>query len=335
MKSTHLRAALVFVLLFAVMMTSAALAVDTDAACSLTVEYGVNTYREDMELAGVVFDLYRIASVSDGYDYSFLPPYEELSVGYDVDSAAWKELAQSAAVIALESDRPAVSGAAAGNTVTKTDAGESLAVGLYLLVAHGAELEDYTTTAVDEAGNEILATYANSPRYEYAFAPELVAIPGKASADDGPANTADPGEWQYDVAATLKPSRSNRYGTLELTKTLLSYETSEPAAFVFTIEAVLDGENVFSDAAALTFNGTGTQTLRYDRIPAGSLVTVTEVYSGARYSLTTPRVGTAEITAEEIARVSFTNDYDGGGRGGHGIVNRFTNDGVTWNWQSQ
>ena len=36
----------------------------------------------------------------------------------------------------------------------------------------------------------------------------------------------------------------------------------------------------------------------------------------------------------EVAKVSFSNKYDGGNRGGYGVMNEFTNENVDgWTWE--
>ena len=79
------------------------------------------------------------------------------------------------------------------------------------------------------------------------------------------------------------------------------------------------------------------------KIPAGSTVTVTEVYSGASY---TAAAGTVTLDHpmqaydEEngvVENVSFTNIYNGGVNGGSSVVNHFayteSENGTGGNWQ--
>ena len=117
------------------------------------------------------------------------------------------------------------------------------------------------------------------------------------------------------------------YGELEITKTLSRYESSEAATFVFQVEATKDGEVVYTNVAALTFTGAGTKSVRLKHIPVGANVTVKEVYTGAAYELTSAATQSTVILSPDDpaapAGVSFTNDYDGSGKSGHGIVNEF------------
>ena len=91
--------------------------------------------------------------------------------------------------------------------------------GLYLIIARGSDLtkvEDYKieVTQKDEAmGEDItrLATIANSHKNTYLFAPQLVSLPTKEADSDGVINTANPGEWVYDLVVNLKPEQAARF----------------------------------------------------------------------------------------------------------------------------
>ncbi len=128
-------------------------------------------------------------------------------------------------------------------------------------------------------------------------------------------------------------SREPRFGSVAIEKSLLTYESAEPATFVFDIRAELDGTVVYSNVIAMTFTSAGERRELIDRIPVGAEVTVREIYSGARYRSTAATEGTVVVSAEEIGVVSFENDYAETPTGGHGIINRFTFDGETWRWE--
>lgn len=214
------------------------------------------------------------------------------------------------------------------------DAGGNLSAGLYLVVARGQGLQNYITEIKDESGATQIATVAYSQSHIYTFAPELVSLPGKQADASGSVNTANPGEWIYDMSITLKPEQDVRQGSLEIIKTLLSYSASAgPAIFVFSVEAVLNGENVYSNVISMDFTEAMQQSRRIDKIPVGAQVTVTEIYSGACYKLTTDETQTATIPADGIVSVSFTNDYDSSSKKGGGITNRFEYSSDTgWDW---
>lgn len=317
-------------------------AVDLDQECSLTVSPGE---AEDLQNADVVLDLYQVAravpvSGYDTYAYEAVAPYGELADALadsqSLTNEKYQELSQQAAEITLTQGNTVakkIDGASAGEKI------EGLEAGLYLVIARGSEVADYVTKAVDETGSEKLATIAWSDEYVYTYLPELISLPGK-EAVDGTISTANPGDWLYDASATLKPSQSLRFGSLEIVKTLTSYETSGPADFVFQVEAYKDetkAEVVYSNVVRLSFTGAGSQsTVLADVIPVGAYVEVTEVYSGASYSLVSEATATAVIQAAETAKVSFTNEYNSSGNQGGAVTNRFDyNSESGWGWTQE
>lgn len=172
-----------------------------------------------------------------------------------------------------------------------------LSTGLYLVVAHQVE----------------------SDQYIYSFTPYLVSLPGNNYGQEG-AND----DWIYDVEVSLKPSRENRFGDLEIIKALKTYNaTLGGATCVFRIEAEKDGI-VYSDVKSIVFDAAGTKSITIaKKIPAGAVVTVTEVYSGASYKLTSDPEKAQIIIADQTVSVDFTNDYDDRLNGGTSVVNHF------------
>ncbi len=348
---------------------------DVTKSCSLTVRESDSTderFLEDLQKAEVVLDLYKVADVEkipgyDTYSYSALGSYEGLELDKeDMKQSDWDRLAQEAAQIALADGalvKPEAGGRKPGEAIEKLDDGTDLGCGLYLLVARGSSLTDYTEylevpeaalpegsgTAAASGGAEgteelaggpagtekLLVTVARSPGHTYSFKPQLISLPMKAA---GEAGTAAPGPWLYQVAASLKPMQSGRYGSLEIVKTLRTYETKEPGMFVFQIEAVLDGETVYSDVESLIFTAAGQQTIRLEnKFPAGAEVTVTEIYEGGSYKLETPDSRTVQISADAFVQADFVNNYSEERKGGHGIVNQFDYSGTGafdgWEWK--
>lgn len=197
------------------------------------------------------------------------------------------------------------------------------------------DAEEYTTTVKTESGAENIATIANSKRYVYKFLPELISLPSKQVVDEAgnPVNTtAGNGDWIYNMDATLKPERAPRFGSLEIVKGLATYDQSTPAVFVFRVEAMLDGENVYSNVVTISFTEPGEQKVLIEKqIPVGAEVTVTEVYSGASYEITSAQEQNATIDAVDVASVTFTNDHSTTTHGGGGVNNHFYNNGDGWN----
>ncbi len=332
-------------------MQQAEAAVDTEAACRLTVQASGEAFAEDVKEADVVVDLYRVADAvkipgADSYGYQPAEAYEGIFEGIldgdgvpDLEAygSGWQGIARQAAAVVLaggSGQTPVVTGAPAWEPIEQLDSGEPLGCGLYLLVARGKDLEDYVKEIPGDGGEEArYATVALSGEYEYTFFPELVTLPTKDAVEmeDGSSyvGTDNPGEWLYDLtggrSVTLKPEQEPRYGSLRIVKRLLEYETKEPATFVFSIEAVKDGEVVYSDVVSMTFDGAGEEERVVEKLPVGSVVTVTEVYSGSSYELTAGDPESKEVTveAEQVAQATYTNTYNTTSRGGHGIENHF------------
>ena len=197
-------------------------------------------------------------------------------------------------------------------------------------------------------------------KYEYTFAPYLISLPNNYYSST---NTDD--TWQYnlvgDFAIGLKPERTDRYGDLLIKKTLDVYNaTNSNATFVFQVEATKTDvddstkrEVVYSNVVSTAFGAAGTKEILIEKIPAGAEVTVTEIYSGASYTVTSEAEKTTVIKANEkydstkqdseeaipegetnviVSSVEFTNTHDGRTNGGSGVINNFKYDGSEWRW---
>lgn len=324
-------------------LNGAARAVDLDENCSLKVspvDSGNTEMAADLADAKVVVDLYPVAEARpvsgyDTYTYEFLDGYKELADIYqeDADNADWKQMAQKAAAYVKENGVSPLKSEAVNQPI-----GE-LKSGLYLLIARGSDIEDYWTAVKqtdgeqEEAVPDSIATRAHSDRYEYVYSPELVSLPGK----EGDNTAGNNGAWLYNLSVNLKPQQSLRYGSLEIVKTLLSYEVKDPATFIFEVTAVLGGDTVFRDNVSLTFaqgdSSNEKSVLLENRIPVGAEVTVEEVYSGAVYELTSSPTQTAVIEANDIVSVAFTNDYNETNRGGGSVTNHFNQTEDGWRLQ--
>lgn len=306
--------------------------VDLTRECDLTVNpCGKETDKEmaeELAKADIVVDLYKVADLTaltgyDGYDFSPIAPFDGVAIPQAATDGDWAAPAQQAAEIAL---RPTVI-----KPVSTVNAGAKVKLesGLYLLVAHQKGDTDYVDTVTGEGGEEAIVTRVKTDKYVYIFAPELVAMPNKLPADGGSQD-----EWLYEWTVTLKPERSDLKAALEIVKTLQTYETSGPATFVFQLDWEADGRQ-HSDVRTLVFDAPGRRSLLVEDLPVGATVTVTEVYSGACYRLVSDGTQTAVISADEIARVEFVNDYDDTSNGGGSITNKFTYDGQAWDVTQQ
>lgn len=372
-------------------------AVELDRGCTLQVapveEGGSTAEGQPGETVDIAIDLYQVAEAGtvegyDTYDYyvradspyytavaAYVQAEENNGWEYEQDaeglifryrpgeeegSGGWEELAQRAAQIILTEDAQIFPSAVgkAGDRIT------DLSAGLYLVIPRGSSLiekEEYAAELETEEGKRELATIAYTAGLLYRFRPQLISMPGKIP-ENGSISTAGQGEWMYELLGVeLKPIVSPRYASLEIVKNLGSYDI--PASFVFQVEAAQGEQVVYSDVVTLSFDGSSGETksvLLEEKIPAGAQVSVTEVYSGAGYELTSLTVGTEgepqealSFTADQAAgqaviaslpfgsggadvttRVIFTNEPNGSGNYGGVITNHFERNGAEadWNW---
>ena len=309
---------------------------------SLTVEAtDTESMSEDIAKAGVVVDIYRVASAKkdssfDTYNYTWEnytweAPFDEGPVKTEgLDANAWNKLAADAAKKLAGAEAQSVT-ADAGAAIEKLD------TGIYLVLAHGRDVE--VTFAED--GSVVLKAY--SELYEYSYLPVLVAVPSKAADESGAIRTDDAyGPWLADVKVSLKPSRDPLYGSLRIDKLVEGApESVEPATFVFHITGTtLDGK-AYDDYAQVYYTGGASASTTVTHIPAGTRVKVIESYEGARYELVKSDDEEKVIVADRwvtdqnpMAYAAFENQPVGGNPG-TGIENRYelSEDG-DWHWFS-
>ena len=299
---------------FALPNAYAAPGIETDRECSIEVMTSHDEFSELQDLS-ITVKLYKVADVGINGVYTATEAFGAIDFS-DVDSdtvaAVWEEKAMLAKEVVDAKDSEFAADAEATSEEGKA-VFEGLPTGMYLVYAQPVE-SDYN---------------------QYEFKPYLVSLPNNyyyGTGDDA---------WVYDLtennAIGLKPEKSDLYGDLVIDKTLDVYNaTNGGAFFVFQIEATktdVDTEEVrvvYSDVVAVTFDGTGTQSITIEHIPAGAEVVVTEVYSGANYEISTDATLTTAIVADEAVEVSFTNTHDGGQNGGTGLVNTFTYNNGEW-----
>ena len=136
----------------------------------------------------------------------------------------------------------------------------------------------------------------------------------------------------------MKPQQTQRYGDLEIVKDLTEYNASlKDALFVFQVEGTRHGEKVYSDVVSIKFNQAGEKSVLVKHLPAGTQVTVKEVYAGGSYTNTSGDTQETVIDAEGVtdhpASVSFTNTYNGKLIPGTGIVNHIEIENGNWDWK--
>lgn len=308
---------------------------DPDKSCSIKAQMPdtKNEQYKDMPAtpSDLVFDLYKVADIApagsqNGY-FAVTSDFQDISDNIEklnnMDSLAddstaayaseYRDLAQLAIRLVKDSDSaiaPTVPG-------TKVDSvASSLNAGLYLVLVHTDDSVDYF---IENDG--VFSTVANTGTHEFMFLPELVSVPGRS--DGVSNNTANRVPWQYDVTATLKPEWRSLYGSLEIVKSIDVYEMDKPATFVFQVEGTDDYGNVYSNTASIVFDGISSPRVVIDKIPAGMTVVITEVYSGASYSLASSAEQTQTIVVDETVSVDFSNAYNGSGNSGGSITNSF------------
>lgn len=284
--------------------------IETEKSCSVT--FSLDGQYLELEEQAVSVKLYRVAEVSEACEYTPLDRFGTLDVskvGKGASAQELSELALAAAELVKGSEPDVSAEIAAGSTSGVAD---GLATGIYLV--------DTNPIVTDE--------------YEYNFIPYLVSLPNnyyQTTGDDA---------WVYDIDSELKPEQKERYGDLTIEKTFASFNTTlGSATAVFEVKAERNQQIVYNDVLSLVFDATGTKTLTIKDLPAGSEVTVTEVYSGASYQVTSAAVQTTKVVANgasgDPAKVSFVNDYNDKNNTGSSIVNHFTkNDGV-WDCKQQ
>ena len=289
--------------------------IDTGASCSLSFE--LDGQYEELERMAIPVSLYKVADLDVSGEYLPLEGYESLELGSVTESTTaqqWESFAKEAVALTdtLGTEPAAVLEIAPDEEGKPSGYAGDLSQGMYLVEADTVQTEEYT----------------------YEFVPYLVSLPNNYYYSTGN------DDWVYDVTTGLKPEQTMRYGSLTIDKTLASYNaTLGSASFVFQVEGVKDGDLVLSDVVSLVFDATGTKSVTISGIPAGTRVTVTEIYGGANYDATSAAEQSAVVTADEegqlSASVSFTNDYNGGMNYGTSVVNHFEYSDGVWDWEQQ
>lgn len=295
-----------------------ALGVETDQKCSLTFTLEDTQFDELNEVA-IPVDVYKIADITSEAQYTAHTGYESLGldkVNSNTSAEEWIKMAKDAMKVVEDTKaEPTASTEVkkAAGAATATGKISDLATGMYLVTAETVETSEYT----------------------YDFSPYLVSLPNNYYSSENPDDT-----WVYDVTTGMKPQQTQRYGDLEIVKDLTAYNKSlKDALFVFQVEGTRNGEDVYSDVVTIKFNEAGEKTALVKHLPAGTQVTVTEIYAGGSYKNTSGDTQTATIVAEgeddNPVSVSFTNTYDGHLIPGTGIVNHFENKAGEWSWDQQ
>ncbi len=335
--------------------------IDTSKDCSLTVTMADDISDQYPELmnAEIPVTLYKVADMDSNAEYMPLEGFSEIGLE-DIDSGTtagdWAAIAEKACQALgrpyeLEEEKSKETGEKPGEEVGET-AGEEAGEPTEEETGENPEMPE----AEAPVKSEFSVRLANGPatlgglecgmylvyaeetltdNYVYNFTPYLVSLPtSDYTIENGGTDT-----WTYDVTMGLKPQQSTRYGDLIIEKTLGTVNTSMGgASCVFQVEAIKDNKIVYSNVLSLNFKEPGTKQIVVDEIPMGAAVTVTEIYAGAGYRLTSaPSVDVTVVTPETEgypATAEFTNDYEYPGYG-TSVVNHFEHIGEGWEWNSQ
>lgn len=291
----------------------AASAINTGQKCS--IEFDISGNSSELLSASIPVNLYKVASVDESGNYTATDAFSKLDLSsvsadnLDAAAATWAERAAEAKKLLKDDTEP---------TTTTLTQGRGTATGLDT----GLYLVD-TPKVI-------------TPNYTYTFTPYLVSLPtnnyysGNGASDD----------WIYDLtkeynsAVGLKPEQHVRYGNLVINKELVDHNATfgNNATFVFQIDITTLDKKKETRIEELTFSAAGSHSVTIEKIPAGSHVKVTEVYSGASYELASAKSQETDIIANpeketEIefrpAEVSFINKHDGRTNGGYGVRNNF------------
>ena len=305
-------------------------------ANSLTVKADLQGEGEaEGSTATVTFDVYKIADATkdgsfDTYNYTFIAPFDKFNSdkGYydpqNMTGAKWQELAD-ASVELIGNTAPIVKGHPVDEAVT------GLQNGLFLVVAANAK----------------------SQTYEYKFNPTVVALPTKEPLKDDAGNivvdedgypiintAADFGDWVNAAEISLKYTYEPLYGSLKVVKKVDNFR-GEPATFVFHIVGKTPTGQEYDNVLQVYYDG-GTSCEATDtHIPAGTVVTVTEVSESNRFVKVSADNAEKTIVADEfvengdttVATVEFENHQTEDIPQGHGVQNNFEYSQASGDWE--
>lgn len=298
----------------------AASAIDTDAECSIQFDIGGSSELLNDGVT-VQVNLYKVASVDESGNYTVTDAF----TGLDLSSVSADDLDKAAATWAKRAET-------AQGKLTNSEGNPVVEPTETVTLQNGRGYKDKLKTGLYLVDTPKVTT----PNYTYTFTPYLVSLPtnnyysGNGASDD----------WIYDLtkeynsAVGLKPEQHVRYGDLVINKELKNHNATfgNNATFVFEIKIETLDKKKETRIEELTFSAAGNDSVTVKKIPAGSTVTVKEIYSGASYKLTSQNDVTATIVANdekeagqagETAVVSFTNEHDGRTNGGYGVKNNF------------
>lgn len=332
-KKSVIAAAAALCMMIAMVPALALGGIDMNESGSVTFDLSNETFREDMAETVLQVDVYQLATVNEGGIFTLTGSFAALA-----DIPQW-----NGGLLDRNTDLEALTTAAmaliAPETPAEDEADETPAE------AAIPPLETVEVKAVEGSIDLspwglglylLLPADAETGLWRYTFSPVLLSVPSVRQPADTP---SDGGEWVYSVPVFLKPEQGRRLTEIVIYKELLEYNaTLGPTTFVFEVTAADDtGAVVYSNVAALTVSGAGTQTVTVSGIPVGCDVTVREIYSGGSY---TPVNGAIAVPIEDLPpavdgsvnRVDFTNTYTNERIPDTAVVNTYVWSGSGWRW---
>lgn len=294
--------------------------------------YDYEQLASDKDNVDLVVDVYQLATATEDsaylmYHYTVAGDYADIASDFvdengeftsTITTDDWKKLASAAVEKASLTSE---------GTVNVGDTLSNLQPGIYLVLAHGRDVTDG------------LRARTNDGLYEYIFAPQLIAVPNSAQAVNGAYGTATEygGPTNKDVTMILKPTKNPLYGSVTINKVVNGF-SGEAATFVFHLNGTTPDGDIYDNYASITYNGTPeSATTTVTHIPAGTELSIEEVYSGARYTYKSgngnvtivaddadPESETGLADGSKAVEIEFENDRGNTTTGGNGIENKFT-----------
>ena len=301
------------VLLLAVPKAYGAGGIDTGKAC--TINFKLDGQYQELDNLPIPVKLYQTASVDETGRYTSAENFSSLNfsqTGSETSAEYWEKLAEEAAAVVKSTQPPHTA-----QTIIQKQPGQESASGIIQNLVPGIYL--------------VMAEPVQTAEYQYSFIPYLAALPNNFYTENGD------DQWIYEIESTLKPEQKERFGSLVIEKELSAYKASpNGASFQFEVKAEKDGKIVFSEVVSLTFSAPGVKSLTIaDRIPAGSVVTVTELLTGSStgYTIVSDKTQTVTISADEgenPALVHFENTWKPRPGSSSSIVNHFRYQDGVW-----
>lgn len=307
---------------------SAAEALDfKNNTCSLTLETtGIEFASELAEAREIPVKLYKVASMDEAAEFTVdTENYKDVEIVDHGENAAewateWKKLAQTVTkqIEASEKD---------GSKLIKP----TTTVSMSPVTENGKKFSRGTASNLQPGLYLVKAENVKCGNYEYFFSPYIISVPTseyRMVDENGDGYKVGKDEWLYNVKVGLKPARKPLEGDLVIQKILNTYnESLGEVTFVFEVTGREPGTGkvIYSNVVSINYDKdtkNGSQSVKITGLPAGTEVTVKEVYSGASYTASVSE-GTTTIKPEEEVTVSLVNDYGDKVNKGYGIVNHF------------